>query len=119
MPDTDAPSESDPASSPVITGPESCPDAVDPSPRRRAHWEVCVNDLFNQPTLYRVDWLILVSFLVTFIAARIMVLLIMAHWAPSFLFFHVKGTHVHHLNYGITLLSVVGGYLLLGRPQGF
>ncbi len=30
---------------------------------------------------------------------------------------HLGGTHVHHLNYGIFLLSVVGGYLLLARPK--
>jgi ABC-type uncharacterized transport system fused permease/ATPase subunit len=33
-----------------------------------------------------------------------------------FLFLH--GTHVHHLNYGIFLLSVVAGYVLFARPSG-
>jgi hypothetical protein len=33
-----------------------------------------------------------------------------------FLFLH--GTHVHHLNYGIFLLSVVAGYALFRRPDG-
>ncbi len=33
-----------------------------------------------------------------------------------FLFLH--GTHVHHLNYGIFLLAVVGGYALFRRPDG-
>lgn len=33
-----------------------------------------------------------------------------------FLFLH--GTHVHHLNYGIFLLSAVAGYVLFGRPTG-
>ena len=28
------------------------------------------------------------------------------------LFFHLGGTHVHHLNYGIFLLSTIGGVLL-------
>lgn len=27
-------------------------------------------------------------------------------------------THIHHLNYGIVLLSGVGAYLLLVRPEG-
>jgi hypothetical protein len=34
------------------------------------------------------------------------------------LFLHIGGTHVHHLNYGIFLLSGVGLYLLLRRPTG-
>ena len=34
------------------------------------------------------------------------------------LFFHVGGTHVHHLNYGIFLLSGIGGYILVARPTG-
>jgi hypothetical protein len=34
------------------------------------------------------------------------------------LYLRVGGTHVHHLNYGIFLLSAVGAYLLFHRPQG-
>ena len=34
------------------------------------------------------------------------------------LFFFVHGTHVHHLNYGIFLLSVLCGYVLFRRPTG-
>ena len=34
------------------------------------------------------------------------------------LFLHVGGTHVHHLNYGIFLLSVVAGYSVFRRPTG-
>jgi hypothetical protein len=56
-------------------------------------------------------------FLFTFIAARILVFLIMERAVPDF-FFHVGQTHVHHLNYGIFLLSGVGGYLLFRRPEG-
>ncbi len=53
----------------------------------------------------------LFGFLVTFIAARIVVLLIMTRQMPNlYLFLH--GTHVHHLNYGIFLLAGVGAYLL-------
>jgi hypothetical protein len=45
------------------------------------------------------------------------VFLIMAKQMPNlFLFLH--GTHVHHLNYGIFLMSIVAGYLLFRRPQG-
>jgi len=60
---------------------------------------------------------ILASFVLTFLVARLMVLLIMTHRIPS-LYLHVGGTHVHHLNYGIFILSAVGGTLLLRPPKG-
>ena len=37
--------------------------------------------------------------------------LIMSYSIPD-LYLHVKRTHVHHLNYGIFLLSAIGGYLV-------
>ena len=58
-----------------------------------------------------------VAFLFTFIASRTLVILIMGRRMPD-LFLHLGGTHVHHLNYGIFLLSGVGAYLLLRRPVG-
>jgi hypothetical protein len=59
----------------------------------------------------------LFGFLLTFILSRVVVFLIMSGHMPNlFLFLH--GTHVHHLNYGIFLLSAVGGYGLFGRPDG-
>jgi hypothetical protein len=68
-------------------------------------------------TMHRIARLILYSFLLTFLCARVMVLLIMTKRVPT-LYLHVGGTHVHHLNYGIFLLSGVGAYLLLRRPVG-
>ena len=62
--------------------------------------------------------LILAAFLFTFISARIVVICIMSGKLPPQLFFHMQGTHVHHLNYGIFLLSVTGAYLLYARPSG-
>ncbi len=59
----------------------------------------------------------LFSFLVTFILARVFVFLIMSKAVPNMYFF-MHGTHVHHLNYGIFLLSVVGGYSVFRRPVG-
>jgi len=59
--------------------------------------------------------LVLTSFVVTFACARIIVLLIMTRDIPD-LFLHVGGTHVHHLNYGIFLLSGVGAALLFTTP---
>lgn len=44
-----------------------------------------------------------------------MVFLIMDRVLPD-LYFHLGGTHVHHLNYGIFLLSGVGGYVLVAKP---
>ncbi len=54
---------------------------------------------------------VFVTFLLTFIASRVLVILIMARAMPD-LFLHLGGTHVHHLNYGIFLLSAVGALLL-------
>src|SRR6185503_17411301 len=51
------------------------------------------------------------TFLFTFIAARVLVILIMTRRIPD-LFLYVGQTHVHHLNYGIFLLSAVGGLLV-------
>jgi hypothetical protein len=58
---------------------------------------------------------ILVAFLFTFMAARILVFLIVARRIPD-VYLSLGGTHVHHLNYGIFLLSGVGAYLLLRYP---
>jgi hypothetical protein len=59
----------------------------------------------------------LFGFILTFIAARTVVLLIMSHRMPN-LYFFLRGTHVHHLNYGIFLLAGVGAYLLFRIPSG-
>ena len=58
---------------------------------------------------------ILVAFLFTFMAARVLVFLIVSRRIPD-VYLKLGGTHVHHLNYGIFLLSAVGAYLLLGYP---
>ena len=59
----------------------------------------------------RLARLVFTTFLLTFIASRVLVILIMTKKMPD-LFLHAGGTHVHHLNYGIFLLSAVGGVLL-------
>lgn len=56
--------------------------------------------------------LALFAFIVTFIAARVLVLLIMSRRIPN-LYLFLGTTHVHHLNYGIFLLAAVGAWLLL------
>src|SRR3954471_13448458 len=60
---------------------------------------------------------VLAAFVLTFLASRVLVLLIITHRIPD-LYLHVGGTHVHHLNYGIYLLSAVGAVLLFRRPEG-
>lgn len=60
---------------------------------------------------------ILFAFLCTFLASRVMVLLIMLRRVPDF-YLHLGGNHVHHLNYGIFLLSTVGAWTLLWPPAG-
>jgi hypothetical protein len=60
---------------------------------------------------------VLACFLLAFVSARVLVLLIMTRHVPD-LYVHAGGTHVHHLNFGIFLLSGVGAYLLFGRPYG-
>jgi hypothetical protein len=67
----------------------------------------------------RVAWTLWATFLITFLLARITVLLIMMHLVPvMYLRMGDDHTHVHHLNYGIFLLSFVGGFLVLLRPIG-
>ena len=59
----------------------------------------------------RLARLVFFVFSLTFIASRVLVILIMTKRIPD-LFLHLGGTHVHHLNYGIFLLSAVGALLL-------
>src|SRR5438874_12076905 len=58
--------------------------------------------------------LVFVAFLLIFIASRALVILIMIRRLPD-LFLHLGGTHVHHLNYGIFLLSTVAAVLLFTK----
>jgi hypothetical protein len=60
---------------------------------------------------------VLFAFVLTFVLARVSVLLIMTHRMPN-LYLHMGRTHVHHLNYGIILLSLAGAILIFLQPQG-
>lgn len=62
-------------------------------------------------TTKHIHRLVLFSFIVTFALSRIVVFLIMSREIPD-LYLHLGGTHIHHLNYGIFILSAVGGLLL-------
>ena len=59
----------------------------------------------------RLARVVFTTFLLTFIASRLLVILIMGRMIPD-LFLHMGQTHVHHLNYGIFLLCTVAGLLL-------
>ena len=63
---------------------------------------------------HRTARVVLVSFLFTFAASRMLVYLIMSRRLPD-LFVRVGGTHIHHLNFGIVLLAGVGAHLLFRR----
>lgn len=60
---------------------------------------------------------VLSTFVLAFIITRVWVILIMSRRLPD-LYVHVRGTHLHHLNFGIFLLSGVGALLLFGQPAG-
>lgn len=71
----------------------------------------------RRETAHRLARRALFGFIVTFVLARIFVFLIMSKEMPNlYLFMH--GTHVHHLNYGIFLMSAVCGYSVFRRPTG-
>lgn len=69
------------------------------------------------PSSRRLALWVLAAFVLTFMAARVVVYLIMSGAIPD-LYLYVGGTHVHHLNYGIFLLSAVGAYAIFRRPAG-
>jgi hypothetical protein len=73
-------------------------------------------DLAELPTPRHLARLVLTTFLLTFITSRVLVIFIMERRLPDF-FLHLGGTHVHHLNYGILILSALGAILLFVPPS--
>jgi len=59
----------------------------------------------------KISFNILLYFLITFATARVLVYIL-----PSFRFF-IKGIHVHHLNYGIIILAIVGYWALANQKS--
>jgi hypothetical protein len=74
-------------------------------------------DPARTPTFRHLARVVFTTFLLTFIASRVLVILIMARRIPDF-FLHMGGTHVHHLNYGIFILSALGAVLLFAPVGG-
>lgn len=70
-----------------------------------------------EPRVVRLARRALLAFVITFVAARSLVYLIMSDRIPN-LYFFLHGTHVHHLNYGIFLLAAVAAYALFVAPRG-
>src|ERR1039457_5704289 len=73
--------------------------------------------LTHRETTHRLARRALFSFVFTFLIARIDVFLIMSGRIPNGYLF-LGATHVHHLNYGIFLLSAVAGFSIFRRPTG-
>lgn len=71
----------------------------------------------HRETAHRLARITLFGFIVTFALSRVFVFLIMAQLIHNFYFF-LGRTHVHHLNYGIFLLSAICGYSVFRRPVG-
>jgi len=69
----------------------------------------------HRETIHRLARRALFGFILTFLIARAVVFLIMSGQVPNMYFF-MNGTHVHHLNYGIFLVTAVGGYSVFRRP---
>ena len=78
---------------------------------------MCASALPDHPSSDELARRALFAFLITFMLARTSVLLIMARRIPN-LYLFLGSTHVHHLNYGIFLLALVGGYTLFAAPGG-
>jgi hypothetical protein len=74
-----------------------------------------IHDLRDIAVTHRLARHILFAFLVTFVAARILVIFAAEGWFPD-LHMSYGDTHVHHLAAGILLLAGVGAALLLLRP---
>jgi hypothetical protein len=76
-----------------------------------------IEHAIRRETAHKLARYTLFSFIVTFVLSRVCVFLIMSDVMPNFYFF-LHGTHVHHLNYGIFLMSAVCGYSVFRRPVG-
>lgn len=60
---------------------------------------------------------VLVAFLLTFVAARVIAILTALGWLPD-VHLEVGATHIHHLNFGIVILAAIGAFLIFARPSG-
>lgn len=61
-----------------------------------------------------IPFIIFASFLFSFVFARVTVWTMERYWGDVFAL-HIKGVHVHHFNYGIALIVIVGFITLSSR----
>jgi len=78
---------------------------------------VTIGDLRTRSLTQHLARRVLTAFVFTFAVARATVVVTAMGWTPN-LHVQLGGTHVHHLNFGIFLLSIVGAYLIFVRPEG-
>src|SRR5712672_1540248 len=81
------------------------------------HASMLLKTTHPQETFDRLARRALFAFIITFVISRMSVFLIMSGQIPNGYFF-LGTTHVHHLNYGIFLLSAVAGFSIFRRPTG-
>lgn len=67
-----------------------------------------IKNFIREKTKSGIPFLISLSFLCTWIVARIVVSGLYSGWLKIGGFLFIGDTHVHHLNYGIVILSIVG-----------
>ncbi len=71
-----------------------------------------IEQLRDRAQAHRVARTVLLAFLATFVAARVLVYAMASGWFPN-IHMSVGDTHVHHLTLGILILAGVGATLLL------
>lgn len=74
-----------------------------------------IEQLRERARAHRVARTVLLAFLATFVAARLLVYAMASGWFPD-IHISVGETHVHHLSLGILILAAVGAVLLLFHP---
>lgn len=78
---------------------------------------VTIGELRTRSLTQQLARRVLTAFVLTFVLARATVIITALGWTPN-LHLQLGSTHVHHLNFGIFLLSAVGAFLIFVRPTG-
>lgn len=72
----------------------------------------------NKSRNAKIAFNILVCFLFTFAIIRIFIYSMVYGPLPE-IYLYIKGTHIHHLNFGIFILAIVGYLALVGQKENF
>lgn len=73
-------------------------------------------DILIEKHRKRVSFVVLVSFLLTFLIVRLYVLSAMAGFIED-PYLYIRGYHIHHLNYGIFIMAVAGFCALVSQRE--